>query len=205
MLSFTGLLFLVIAVSIDGFGVGITYGMQKIRLPFLGTVIIMLCSGLTVLLSMTIGDVLASFIPPSYTKVLGGFILITLGSFSLFNILRCKPKSERTESKKKPHMIRSILEEPSHADLDQSGSISPNEALLLGAALALDAFGAGLGAAIIGYSPWLTATLIGVMSGLFVYAGITVGIILSQKRVLKHLTYVPPVLLVMLGVINVFK
>ncbi|MUV39005.1 putative membrane protein YtaF [Lentibacillus sp. JNUCC-1] len=202
-MALTGLLFLVIAVSIDGFGVGITYGMQKIRLPLFGTVIIMLCSGAMVLLSMTIGDVLRSYIDPMYTTALGGLILVFLGCFSLYNILRSKKDS--TSKGKNTHVLKSILDDPHAADLDQSGSISAREALLLGSALALDAFGAGLGAAMIGYSPWLTAGLIGLMSGVFVYLGISIGIILSQKRLLKNLTYIPPVLLMIIGMVNVFK
>ncbi|HLQ97259.1 MAG TPA: sporulation membrane protein YtaF, partial [Candidatus Dormibacteraeota bacterium] len=35
MLYYTGLILLVIAVSLDGFGVGVSYGMQKIRMPLL--------------------------------------------------------------------------------------------------------------------------------------------------------------------------
>src|SRR5690625_1755156 len=88
MLFYTGLIFLVIVVSLDGFGVGVTYGMRKIHVPYSALFIIMLCSGIFVLLSMTIGNMLSTFISPQIAKIIGGCILISLGIFSLFNIIR---------------------------------------------------------------------------------------------------------------------
>lgn len=205
MLFYTGLFILVIAVSLDGFGVGITYGMQQIRVPFFGLFIIMLCSGLTVLLSMTIGHVLSSFISPEHAESLGGTILILLGMFSLYNLVRSKhPKKENRHNSASlsKNIFRTILDDPDHADLDQSGTISFNEALLLGFTLAMDAFGAGLGAAVIGYSPVLTAALVALMSGLFVLAGIKLGFLLAKSQSMRYLTYVPPCLLITIGLFN---
>lgn len=209
MLYYTGLLFLVVAVSLDGFGVGITYGMRKIRVPIIALLIIMLCSGLIVLLSMTIGGMLTNLISPEQASILGGLILIFLGVFSLFNIFRSKlnflnPKKVTNEDGKRFRIFKSILTKPIKADLDQSGVISANEALLLGAALALDAFGAGIGASMLGYSPIITTLLVAIMSGAFLYSGIKLGLFLSKSNTLQQLTFVPPFLLIVLGVINIF-
>ncbi|UJL45408.1 sporulation membrane protein YtaF [Virgibacillus sp. NKC19-16] len=206
MLFYTGLFFLVIAVSLDGFGVGVTYGIRKIRVPLLALLIIMLCSGVIVLLAMTTGNVLRSFISPDSAQVLGGIILILLGSFSLYNIIR--PKQESSASMEDPrgnkqNIFTTILTTPDKADLDQSGIITPNEAVLLGAALALDAFGAGIGASMLGYSPVITAVLIAFMSGLFVFLGIQTGMLLAKNKYMQQLTYVPPVLLIALGMFNI--
>lgn len=206
MLFYTGLFFLVIAVSLDGFGVGVTYGMRKIRVPLLALLIIMLCSGIIVLLAMTTGNVLRSFISPDSAQVLGGIILILLGSFSLYNIIRPKQESSASmENSKgnKQNIFTTILTTPDKADLDKSGIISPNEAVLLGAALALDAFGAGIGASMLGYSPVITAVLIAFMSGLFVFLGIQTGMLLAKNKYMQRLTYVPPILLIALGMFNI--
>lgn len=205
MLFYTGLLFLVIAVSLDGFGVGMTYGMRKIHVPILALLIIMFCSGTIVLLSMTIGSTLSSFISPQTAKAFGGIILIFLGAFSLFNIFR-SPKEVREESNQpnKMHVLKSILDTPDYADLDRSGTISANEAFLLGAALALDAFGAGIGASMLGYSPILTTAFVAIMSGAFLYCGIRVGFLLANAYYMQHLTLIPPLLLITLGVINLY-
>lgn len=221
MLFYAGLILLTIAVSIDSFGVGFTYGMQRIRVPFLALLIIVLCSGMMVLLAMTIGNVLGAFITPKFAKILGGLILIGLGSFSLFNIIRSKkngnmdsiekkriteiqPKEKEWKLEiKKLGIFITVLKKPQDADLDHSGIITGKEAFLLGFALALDAFGSGIAAAMIGYSPLLTAILVAIMSGLFVYLGIRSGYILSKKKWMQKLVYLPPCLLILLGLLNI--
>ncbi|MFD1039766.1 sporulation membrane protein YtaF [Virgibacillus byunsanensis] len=208
MLFYTGFFILVIAVSLDSFGVGITYGMRKIRVPFNALFIIMLCSGLTVLASMTIGELLSSIISEGMANVIGGSILIALGIFCLFNVIRSKLQSVEDHVKhahqetKRLTQIKTVIKEPQQADLDHSGTISISEALILGFALALDAFAAGLGAAMLGYTPLLTAISIALMSGIFLYYGINTGIILSKSKQMEQMTFLPPLLLIALGIIN---
>src|SRR5699024_2442777 len=156
----------------------------------------MLCSVITVLLAMTIGSSLRSFISPSMAETLGGAILIALGIISLYNILLSERK--KPSESKKQNILTTVLNTPDKADLDQSGTISANEALLLGTALALDAFGAGIGASMLGYSPALTSLLIACMSGLFVFCGIKIGMLLSKNKQLQHMSFIPPLLLITL-------
>lgn len=207
MFYYTGLLLLVIAVSIDGFGVGITYGMQKVKVPFNAIFIIMLCSGAVLLVSMTIGDMLSVFISERIAQMIGGCILITLGLFSLINTVRSELKKRKQEAeviyrKNKLSEIKTVLATPDKADLDRSGTISIGEALLLGFALALDAFGAGIGASLLGYSPVLTAFLIASMSGLFLFCGMKVGMLLAKNKKLQRLSFLPGTLLIGIGVLN---
>lgn len=206
MLFYTGLFFLVIAVSLDGFGVGITYGIRKINVPFVALLIIMACSGFIVLLSMTVGNIISSFISPYFSQMLGGAILIFLGLFSLLNIYRANSNldvpSQPIDKNNRFEHFKTVVTTPNQADLDQSGTISAGEALLLGAALALDAFGAGIGAAIVGYSPFITAILIAFMSGMFVLWGIKIGLLLSNLPKLERLTLLPPFILIALGMFN---
>lgn len=210
MFFYMGLILLVIAVSLDGFGVGVTYGMRKIRVPLFALIIIMICSGIIVLVSMTVGTYLTLFISPVIAGSLGGAVLIAIGFFCLINLIRSKineqlfisDQNEIVEASKMGK-YRSVLTKPQHADLDHSGSISAAEALLLGLALAFDAFGAGIGAAMLGYSPIVTAILIALMSGLFVYSGIHAGNFLAKNKAMQKVTFLPPLLLIALGIFNI--
>jgi len=206
MLFYTGLIFLVFAVSLDGFGVGITYGLRRIHVPFVALLIIMGCSGIVVLLSMTIGNILSTFISPDLAQIFGGCILVFLGLFSLYNVLKSRRAGNRTEEKstEQKRNFTTILTRPDQADVDQSGSISISEAVILGIALALDAFGAGIGASIIGYSPILTTILISGMSGLFVFGGINLGVLLTHSTFMRKMSVIPPLLLIALGIFNMF-
>src|SRR5690625_235140 len=146
----TGLLLLVIAVSLDGFTVGISYGLKHVKIPFIALFIIMMCSGMVVMTSMSIGHMLQFFITETMTNLLGGIIFIMLGLFVLFSLRQTSTKNEkklpRKKLKNKSTGLKTVLKSPDNADLDQSGTSSLWEATLLGIALALDAFGAGLGA-----------------------------------------------------------
>lgn len=85
--------------------------------------------------------------------------------------------------------MKTVLTRPKEADLDKSGIISINESILLGFALALDAFGAGIGAAMLGYSPLITALLTAGMSGLFLFSGIMFGSYLWRIPALQRLSF----------------
>ncbi|GFR38065.1 sporulation membrane protein YtaF [Insulibacter thermoxylanivorax] len=96
-------------------------------------------------------------------------------------------------------IVIEILRTPSSADRDRSGTISPGEAALLGTALSLDAFGAGIGAVFIGLSPWLTASVIAVFSSVFLRLGIDTGNLASHIAWLGRLTFLPGIILIVLG------
>ncbi|WP_249870316.1 sporulation membrane protein YtaF [Oceanobacillus saliphilus] len=207
MLYYTGLLLLVTAVSLDSFGVGITYGIRKIKVPTIPLLIIMLCSGIIVYTSMVVGDFISVFISEESAKILGGSILIALGLFSLVNIIRSRFKKPMNEPEEKMpttriHDFKTVITTPDNADLDRSGTISAGEAFLLGLALALDAFGAGIGASMLGYPPLITAFMTACMSGFFLNFGMNLGIFLSRNKKLQRLTFVPPALLIGIGILN---
>jgi putative sporulation protein YtaF len=158
---------------------------------------------------MEIGGMLHAFLSVSIAKSIGGAILIFIGIFSLINSVRSQ-LNKNTEVSPEDHeainfqKFRTVMTTPDKADLDRSGTISIGEAILLGTALALDAFGAGIGAAILGYPPMITSILIAVMSGMFVYYGIKIGIVLSNNKRMERMNFLPPVLLITLGVLNLF-
>lgn len=205
MLFYTEFFLLVIAVSLDGFGVGIVYGMRRIRIPFSALLIIIFCSGVLVLTSMTIGNMLTTIISIDMAEAIGGLILICIGMLGLRNDLRTKKtRNDARAMNKQSHSLQwvVILKGSGIADLDQSKSISIREAFLIGITLALDAFGAGLSASFLGYSSWLTASFIAFMSGLLVFCGVHIGLFLSNSRWVKKLKRLPSFLLIILGIYN---
>lgn len=222
MIELLSVLVLGFAVSIDSFGVGFTYGLRRILVPIKSLFIIMLCTGLMIFLSMKIGQLLTLAISPLVTKDLGAGILIVLGCYYLYNNFKNKDvknsdNNQRNYQKKEPFKVIKlwsiklgniaiaiqVLKRPEIADIDKSGYISINEAMILGLALAFDAFGAGIGAALIGYSTWLTVAIISIMSGLFVYLGIQCGFVFSEVKNMDKLSYIPCCLLILLGLFKI--
>jgi putative sporulation protein YtaF len=226
MLPVISLLILALAVSLDGFGVGVMYGLRKIKIPLLSIVIISLWSGIIICGSMQIGVWMSSFLTESSAKRIGAVILIGIGIWALVQMLKKHPDQEDVDTAEAPAavvaskdvllkarqivnielkrfgLVIQILRTPSKADVDKSGNISASEATLLGLALSLDAFGAGIGAALIGFKPLITSTVIAVSSGTFIALGMKVGFQYAGMEWMKRLSFVPGCILILMGIMK---
>ncbi|MBY0053716.1 MULTISPECIES: MntP/YtaF family protein [Brevibacillus] len=98
-----------------------------------------------------------------------------------------------------------ILKDPSKADADRSGHIMGWEAVMLGLALSLDAFGAGISLTFLGYSPLVVALCIAIMSALLLAVGLAIGRRAGKTRWLARLTWLPPILLICIGLAKSLK
>ncbi len=160
---------------------------------------------------MMIGKAIAWFISPHITEILGGVILISIGAWVIYQFFKSDNKGESLEEKD-PYILKleikslgiviQILRKPMTADIDQSGTINGIEALLLGLALSLDAFGAGVGAAMFGFEPLLTAAVIAFMSSSFLWVGLRSGFLLSYWSWLNRLSFLPGILLIVIGLMK---
>lgn len=222
MLPIVSLLILALAVSLDGFAVGIMYGLRKIRIPLKSIVIISCCSGIIIFASMQVGLVLMRFMSPDTAKIIGACILIFIGIWAIANMMLQRDRKEPEEATaattpypvspvkrrivtieiKTLGLVIEILKSPAAADVDRSGNISSSEAALLGIALSLDAFGAGIGAAMIGLSPWTTPICIAVISGAFVAAGLRLGYLFSEATWLRNMSILPGLFLILIGIMK---
>ena len=188
------IILLALAVSIDGLGVGLACGLARVKLSPLSLVLMGLASGTAVLLSMTAGSLVGRLMDPAITARLGGLLLVVFGGWMLWQ--------SRTANTKDGLM--GLLEEPSRADADSSGTISAKEAILLGVALALDAFGAGFGAALAGFSPLATGASVAAAKVILVGGGLALGNLASSHSWVKHLKILPGLIISVLGILKIF-
>ncbi len=216
LIQILSLIILAFAVSLDSFGVGITYGLRKIKIPILSIVIIGLASASMILLSMQLGVWISLVLSPIAAKWIGSILLIIIGIWAIAQVFQHQydkeeNNSHQKESKgnniisielKKLGLVIQILKKPMKADMDRSGYISPMEAIFLGLALSLDAFGAGLGAALIGFEPIVTSLMIAGMSVLFILIGMRIGFLFSKIQWLQKFTIVPGIILILIGIIR---
>jgi len=169
-----------VALSLDGFGVGLAYGLRRIRIPMSSLIVIALCTVFAMGISMLFGSwvtIWLKFIP---ARLLGATILITLGGVQLAKAIwnsqqEIFPQAlpAMAVAVQKPvlepifrfqlnffGLVVQVLKTPVIADVDGSGGISLRESLLLGSALAVDAFASGIGAAMAG----MTLSVIGIVA-----------------------------------------
>ena len=212
-----------VALSLDGFGVGIAYGIRKIRIPAASLVIIGLTSSTAIGISMFFGHLVAKYVSTRFAGIAGALILIAMGCRMLLQAWACSHKRIPVTGTgagadeditiipilnfkiKSLGLVIQILREPTTADIDKSGHISMQEALLLSLALAVDALVAGFGAAMAGFRPILTPFVVGPFSAFWVTLGVYIGKRYAAKWLGGRAAILPGWVLICLGVARVMK
>ncbi len=208
-----------LAISMDSANVGMTYGLRKMRIPFRSLLVIAGCSFVVVFTVMTVGNSLTVWLTPELSKQIGAGVLIAIGAFTLWRMwlpsgeehMRGSDRDDRFVEQKLISQIRAfgliiqILRDPSQADADRSGHIMGWEAVMLGLALSLDAFGAGISLTFLGYSPLVVSACVASASAVLLLVGIRVGGRVGQNRWLSRLTWLPPILLICIGLVKSFS
>jgi putative sporulation protein YtaF len=209
MIVTLSLFLLAFAVSLDSFSVGLTYGLRNMFIPLKSIIVISFCSAASLICSMLLGKGIAHFFSPEWTERLGGLILVFLGAWVLYQFFRQEDEGSSLQQEEKMlwkleiksfGVVIHILKKPTAADFDRSGSITGVEALMLGLALSLDAFGAGIGAALLGYSPVQLALVVVLMSSCFLLLGIRCGKALSRVKWMRAFSFLPGIVLIMIGI-----
>ncbi len=222
-MNYFSLLTIAIAVSLDSFGVGVGYGVRNIRVPVSSLAIITLCTAITLVLSVFTGEIITAALSPELTQTLGGVLLVGIGLIAILNQIRAQMRASQNaygldelaldppgqHQDSPPHSrslqaIAKILQRPESANLDGPTSISSQGALLVGLAVSLDSFVAGIGIRLMGYSPWGIILTMATMSSVFIYAGIRTGMLIAGRQWFKQLPYFPGTLLIVIGLHRVF-
>ncbi|MDD2402035.1 MAG: sporulation membrane protein YtaF [Clostridia bacterium] len=190
-----------LAISIDGFGVGLSYGMRKIKIAVIPFFIICMSSAVAVTIAMVFGKVMASFFSERFATFLGGSIMIVIGIWIILQnyILNLATQSKNIAKIANKVTVINILKEPVQADLNNSGEIDIKEAILLGVALAMDAFGAGFGVAMSGYSLILTPIVVAITKFIMLNLGLIIGGGFSVYKFKKGVSLLPGGIIIFLG------
>ncbi len=215
MFELVPLIALALAVSLDGFAAALAYGVKSIIITITSLILISLTSGVSIWLSMFLGRLVSYFITPNIAEIIGGAILICLGTWFIFqdiSIIKTNTTAvdqnqagkdlEEKDQKKHKLLIRNVLYHPEQADVDQSGVLSTQEAILLGVALAMDAFSAGFAASLMGYHFFVTPIFVGVGKLILVPLGVRCGLKVHAAASSNKVIILPGSILIVLGLIN---
>ncbi|NLN06408.1 MAG: sporulation membrane protein YtaF [Firmicutes bacterium] len=200
-----------LAVSMDGFSVGFACGLRRVHLPPASLLIICLSSAASIFISMTVGCWLARFVSREAANYLGGVMLIVCGLFVAGQTLRAGRNGKKggadrcSTGGKSIRFLAEILREPSRADFDRSGIISGREAAVLGAALAMDAFTGGFGAALMGFSPLAVVMAVGTAKFFLLGGGLIAGRQCAHRIGGQKATLLAGAVLVLIGIMRVFS
>lgn len=125
-------LLLLTALSTDAFAAGLSYGIDRVNIPFLSTFIISLISSIMLTISLVSGTFIQTIIPQNYMRYISFFILLYLGI-----------------NKIRDTFLRKVIVSANQEDFSV---LSAKESFVLGLALSLDNIAAGIGTSLAGLS-----------------------------------------------------
>lgn len=193
---------LAISLSIDALGIGATYGLQNISIPFSTKLILTGESMLLMALFLFVGNRLTLVLPPIFVNRLGVLLIMLMGFWLCLQSFLKK--------KKEPDFLGDIalqfIRTPSSCDRDSSAKLDAVEAVTLGFILSLDSLATGIGAGAAGISILTFPPCAAIFQTLFLTLGVWCG-----KKLTMHLdvkesiwTAISGGLLLIIGLLRLF-
>lgn len=184
--------------NLDNLGVGVTFGIQSIRISTMSNIIIASITMLGTGLAMVLGRIVACAIPASVIDVVGGLVIIGIGVLTVMNAVHAlRPMASVAQVLSLNRSSRAL-----HAlfDIESRSAISTREVILLGIALTCNNVATGVGAGASGISPLVTAILSGVFSLLCVGGGCWLGATAGARLIGRFAPLLAGITLVGLGI-----
>ncbi|OFW82460.1 MAG: sporulation membrane protein YtaF [Alicyclobacillus sp. RIFOXYA1_FULL_53_8] len=194
------ILAIAIASNLDNAGVGIAYGVRKIRISSVPNLVIAIISGLATYLSGYVGDILTHYVPAKMASWGAAAVMIGVGLWVMAEPLRNRRRVRRESE----NVVTRILRDPVQADFDKSSTIGMLEAVVLGVALAMNALVGGFDAGVLHIGILWTALMVALFS--FVLLGLSahLGSRYAADTLGAKATYVAGFLLILIGLHQVW-
>ncbi|MCC3371925.1 sporulation membrane protein YtaF [Cohnella sp. REN36] len=189
----TGLLILgfTVSSSLDNLGVGISYGIRKIRIGLLSNLLIAAVCFAFSYSGIWFGKWISAILPGILPVLLGTFLLFVIG-IRIILLAVPRKRQEAPADKKSAEApaeasaatgLSGLLRNPELADRDRSQHIGVGEALVLGVALSANALTNGLSAGLLGLSPLWISLLAAIGSFVTVWFGVWLGAKVANVRI----------------------
>jgi len=198
-LGFLAILGIALANNLDNTGVGIAFGIARIRLSPLVNLWIALVTLAITGISVAGGNHMAAFLPHSLAHGLGGALFCAMGVWMVYSTLQPQHAPEADSDPDQPVSLRRILADPTSADRNRSRDIDLREATLLAVALSLNNIGGGFSAGLVHMSAGWTALASAIVSYLVLWVGGWAGYQLGVTRLGRHAQTIAGALLLVIG------
>ena len=209
-------LLLALSVSIDSFGIGITYGLRDTKISIISKILLFFISIFFTSISIIFGNFLINVLPRNYIKLIGSILLFCIGMWIIYQTLKKEKNIPSNISNKEPKIYSffikflgitiKIIRNPISSDLDNSKTIDWKEAIFLGVALSIDSIGVGIGSSIIGVNSFLFSILVASFQLIFLSLGknISMKIIKLSKLPENIWSIISGILLIIIAISKYF-
>jgi putative sporulation protein YtaF len=192
-----------VSSSLDNFGVGISYGVNKIRIGAAANLLIAAIAFTFSWTGVAFGTYLTRVMPGNLSTIVGALVVLLIGLRIVLLAMSPRRKhgsGRREDADEVPPALRPptqhaetvlsarggisrYLAHPEQADQDRSGEISLWEAAGLGIALSANALTNGLGAGMMHVPALAISILAAVFSYLAIWSGVQLGEQLAAVRI----------------------
>jgi putative sporulation protein YtaF len=197
--GFFRILGIALANNLDNTGVGMAFGMARIRLSPLMNLWIALVTFLITGLAVACGGRIAALLSLPLAHALGGALLCAIGGWMILSSVRSQNGHGEVAEPDGPVSLRRILADPTSADQNRSHDIDLQEATVLAVALSLNNVGGGFSAGLMHLSALWTAFFSAIISYLVLWSGGWAGQQLGVTRVGKYAQTLAGALLLIIG------
>jgi len=198
-----------VSISLDAFAAAFAYGCKKIKIPLSSALIINLICTAVIGLSFIVGWALYDFIPGWFAAFLSFIILFALGIVKLLDSITKTIIRRHSDINKEIKLslfnfklILRLYADPEVADVDESKSISSNEAAVLAVSLSLDGFAVGFGAALLGFNMWAILLFSLLANGMALWLGGIIGN-KAARKLRFNISWLAGVILIGLAVMQI--
>lgn len=202
-------LLLVVALSADTFAASFAYGTNKIKIMMSSTLIINGICTLALTLSLVLGNLLRPILSNEITRTVSFTVLFVLGMSKLFDSTIKAYIRKYNKFEHELHFsflylrfILNVYADPKIADVNESNSLSPMEALSLAIALSFDGFAVGLGAALVEINVWYIIILSFIIGILAIVVGSFIGNLIS-KKISMNISWLSGILLLVIAFLKI--
>lgn len=192
IVTFFSLFFLALTMSVDDFSVGVAYGLFKIKIPFKTLLITVLGSATSTWGVMLLGKFIFKSMPDYVTSWTSSIILCCVGFKMLYDGWKQKTSSGALIS---THPLIS----------KDSKTVSICETYIVGLGLGVDDFAQALGLSVAGFPIVLTVILLEVSELIAILSGNYLAFKGFSQKVHGRLSIIPGVLLILIGIYEVFS
>jgi putative sporulation protein YtaF len=202
-----------VGANIDNLTIGVSYGIQKVRISLFSNFLIALITLIGTVVAMVAGLAVTAILPPSVSKILGGEILHCIGLYYISKdlILRAAQKKRklRLESDENADVNEvddemAILAEPEIMPTpDENKTLSTRETFALAMALSINNLGLGIGAGMNG-NILVYSSFTFVLSMTFLWTGGMLGRTVLSKILGSWAGFISGLIMMVIGLLQMF-
>ncbi|MDE2604892.1 MAG: manganese efflux pump [Burkholderiales bacterium] len=203
MHSFFPALGIALANNVDNLGARIAYSLGGIKISLPVNLWVAAITFVISLLAAFLGAELTQALGRSFSSWTAMALLVALGAWMIVQP-RLSARRGTDDAREERGTVLGIFLRPETADRDDSKHIDLKEATLLGIALSINNVGGGMSAGMLGLDPFLIGALSAALSFLALWAGNYVAELFARGKGDRRMTTIAGILLIALGLHQVF-